>query len=197
MNKEICLATNNKGKLNEYREILSPLGYVVYSPKDLNIVSNPQETGTTYEENAYIKAKALADILPYPVISDDSGFEVEALGNFPGLHSSRYAESFDNDYQKAGASLVEKNKDSKNKNARFVCVICLLENKEAKPLYFKGVCEGTLLNESHGKNGFGYDPFFHCEEADINFGEASEEVKNKYSHRGKALSKLITYLSIK
>src|SRR5574344_998185 len=196
MNKEICLATNNKGKLKEYREMLSPLGYVIYCPKDLNIESEPEETGTTYFENAFIKAKALALKVPYPVIADDSGFEVLALGRFPGLHSSRYAATVGNDYQKAGAALVKKLKPTDSRAAEFHCVICYLEKPTAKPLYLEGICPGTILEKPQGNHGFGYDPFFHCTEADADFGLADEATKNKYSHRAKALTKLITYLAI-
>jgi XTP/dITP diphosphohydrolase len=196
MKKEICLATNNPGKLKEYREMLSPLGFLVYCPKDLNIESEPEETGTTYFENAYIKAKALALKVPFPVIADDSGFEVKALGNFPGLHSSRFAATFGNDYQKAGADLIARLKPSDSRAAEFHCVICLLENPTAKPRYFEGICKGTLLYEAHGNHGFGYDPFFHCEEANADFGVVSEDIKNQYSHRSKALAKLLTYLAI-
>ena len=91
MNLEICLATSNEGKLREYREILAPMGYVIYSPKDLGIVSDPIENGTTYRENALIKARDLASKVPFPVLSDDSGLEIAALGNAPGIHTARFA----------------------------------------------------------------------------------------------------------
>jgi XTP/dITP diphosphohydrolase len=196
MNKEICLATNNAGKLKEYREMLGPLGYVIYSPKDLNIESEPEETGTTYFDNAFIKAKALALNVPYPVIADDSGFEVKALGDFPGLHSSRYAATFDGNYQKAGMALNAKLKPNDSRDAEFHCVICYLEKPTAKPLYFEGICKGTLLPKAQGNHGFGYDPFFHCTEANADFGLVDEATKNQYSHRAKALTKLMTYLAI-
>lgn len=196
MNKEIVLATNNKGKLLEYRNLLSPLGYVVYSPKDLNIESDPEETGSTYFENALLKARALTKLVPFPVIADDSGLEIKALGGFPGLRSARYAAKFGDDYLKAGQALADQVKNEQERTALFRCVICLIESPSSTPRYFEGICEGSFLSSPHGSNGFGYDPFFHSKEANIDFGVAPEAVKNKYSHRAKALLKLVTYLAI-
>jgi len=196
MNKEIVLATNNKGKLEEYRALLSPLGYVVYSPHDLNIESDPEETGSTYFKNAFIKAHALAELVPYPVIADDSGFEIKALGGFPGLRSARYAQTFGGDFLKAGQALADRLKEGEDRSALFRCVICLIESKKAAPRYFEGICPGSILTKPHGGNGFGYDPFFHSDEANQDFGCVTEKVKNRYSHRAKALLKLVTYLAI-
>lgn len=196
MNKEIVLATNNKNKLREYREILSPLGFLVYCPHDLNIESDPEETGSSYRENAYLKAKALSEKVKWPVIADDSGLEIEALGNFPGLHSARYAASLGGDYQKVCAAVLEKLKGHKNRKAAFHCTICLLNSPTAKPLYFEGVCPGYITDEYKGNHGFGYDPIFHCVDPKMDFGTASEEEKNAVSHRARALKKLLLYFSI-
>lgn len=194
MEKTICLATNNGGKLREYKEMLSPLGYEVKSANELGIVSNPDETGDSYSSNALIKAKALSGKTSYPVIADDSGFEVAALNGFPGIHSSRFAASFGDDYQKAGTELYKRLKPGDSTAASFHCCICLIEHPGAEPLYFTGVCPGTILPEPHGRGGFGYDPFFHSQEADVDFGVCPEEVKNRFSHRYKALSQLLAYL---
>jgi XTP/dITP diphosphohydrolase len=196
MNKEIVLATNNKNKLREYREILSPRGYVVYSPGDLNLDSDPEETGTTYRENAFIKAKALIGKVNWPVIADDSGLEIEALGGFPGLRSARYAASLGGDYKKVCATILRKLEGEKNRRAAFLCTICLLERKDAKPLYFEGLCPGSITDSYKGNGGFGYDPIFHCVDPDLDFGTASEKEKNAVSHRARALRKLLVYLSI-
>lgn len=195
MYKPIVLATNNPHKLQEYREILAPMGYVIYGTKDLNIDCDPPEIGNTYEENAYIKAKALRNLVPYPVISDDSGLEIEALDNFPGIHSARFASQFKN-YKEAMEEILQRMKDKENRNAAFHCTICLLENKDSKPLFFTGICPGKILDHIEGEHGFGYDPIFFSNEANMPFGLASEEIKNKYSHRKKALEKLALYLAI-
>jgi len=194
MNQPICLATNNKGKLREYREILAPMGYVIYCPADLNIDFDVEETGTTYRENSYLKAKTLRSVVPFPVIADDSGLEVEALGGIPGLFSSRFAEEHGG-YPGAYKALFQM-LEGKDRSAHFHCCICLLEEPESKPLYFEGDCPGTILAAPSGSNGFGYDPIFHCAEADIDFGLADEKTKNAYSHRAKALQKLKIYLAI-
>ena len=192
--KRILIATNNLGKKEEYQTMLSPLGYAVLTPKDLGIVLDVDETGETYRENSYLKAAAFSKICPLPVIADDSGFEVEALNGFPGLKSARFCKGYGGDYEKAGLALNEKLGDNPNRNAKFHCCICYLETQEAKPLYFEGDFPGTILKESHGKAGFGYDPFFHSEELDLDMGICPEEKKNAYSHRGKALQKLLAYL---
>ncbi len=194
MNKEICLSTNNKGKLKEYRELLSPLGYVVYTPADLNIDLEVEETGSTYRENSYLKALALSKLVSFPVIADDSGLEIASLDNFPGLHSSRFEQecgSYPKAYEK-----IFKMLENKPRDARFVCCICYLENKEAKPLYFEGDVKGEITTSPHGSNGFGYDPIFFCKENNKYFGEISEEEKNSISHRFKASKKLSLFLAI-
>ncbi|MBP5091368.1 MAG: RdgB/HAM1 family non-canonical purine NTP pyrophosphatase [Bacilli bacterium] len=197
MNKEIVIATNNRGKQKEYLEMLNPIGYMVLTPRDLCVESNPEENGKDYRENSYIKALSLSRLVHRPVIADDSGFEVEALDGFPGLHSSRFADEFGGDYRKAGEALNEKLGDNPNRNAKFHCCICLLENENDKPLFFEGDFKGQLLKDKKGDNGFGYDPFFHSEELNLDMGLASDETKNKVSHRAKALSKLLVYLAIK
>lgn len=196
MNREILLATNNPGKLREYREILAPLGYTIYCPRDLNIDLDPEESGTTYRENSLIKAKAFREWVSFPVIADDSGFEVIALDDFPGLYSSRFAKECGT-YPKAMMALNEKLGDNPNRSARFRCCICLLEKEDSKPLYFEGFCEGYLLPSPKGENGFGYDPIFHGTELDKDFGLISEEEKNQVSHRAKAIQKLAVYLAIR
>ncbi len=194
MNLPICLATNNKGKLTEYRQILAPMGYVIYSPADLNLDLDVEENGATYRENSYLKAKAFAEVVPFPVISDDSGLEVEALNGFPGLFSARFAAECGG-YPKAYEELSRRLGDL-DRSAHFHCCICYLASPEAKPLYFEGDCPGYLLQAPHGDHGFGYDPMFHCEEADIDFGIADEKTKNAYSHRAKAIQKLKMFLAI-
>ncbi|MDY6430112.1 MAG: RdgB/HAM1 family non-canonical purine NTP pyrophosphatase [Bacilli bacterium] len=193
MNKEIVLATNNAHKLEEYRQILAPLGYVIYSISDLNLNVEVDETGANYEENSYLKAKALAELVPFPVISDDSGIEIEALGNKPGLNTARFLSSFPS-REECFSYIIKETKKKNNNRAKFVCTICLLQNSIAKPLYFKGICPGTILEEPHGSNGFGYDPIFKSDEGNFYFGTCSPQEKNSVSHRAKAITKLKLFL---
>ena len=195
MNYEIILATNNKHKLQEVREILSPHKIVVYGLSDLNIKLPPvEENGTTYAENALIKAKAVQAFTTMPIISDDSGLEITALNNEPGLHSARYAESLGG-HDNAIKEILKRLEDKKDRSARFVCDIVLL-NSEKEPRLFEGVAKGTIAKEKMGEGGFGYDPIFISDETKECFAVMGEARKNTVSHRAKALKKLLTYLRI-
>lgn len=195
MNYEMVLATNNKHKLQEVREILSPHGIVVYSPSDLNMkVPEPEENGKDYYENALIKAKNLAKYTIFPVIADDSGLEVEAMDNKPGLYSARFAKEHGG-HDGAIQNILDNLKDKDNRNARFICDIVLM-NVEDKPLRFEGIVPGTIGMEKQGEAGFGYDPIFVCNETNKCYALMGQEEKNKYSHRAKALNKMLTYLRI-
>ena len=189
---ELVVATNNAHKVKEYQEMF--LGYNIkfYSMKDLGIKCNPNEDGSTYEENSLIKASALAKLTKLPVIADDSGLNVVALNNFPGIYSSRFADSFGGN-KIANLELIKKLKPYEDKSAFFACVITLM-NVEDKPIQFKGICNGHILDKPVGEGGFGYDPIFYSSEANMAFGEAPADIKNKYSHRAKAVSQLIEYL---
>ena len=194
MNYEIILATNNKHKLQEVREILSPHKIVVYGLSDLNIKLPPvEENGTTYAENALIKAKAVQAFTTMPIISDDSGLEIAALNNEPGLHSARYAESLGG-HDNAIKEILKRLEDKEDRSARFVCDIVLL-NAEKEPRLFEGVAKGTIAKEKMGEGGFGYDPIFISDETKECFALMKEN-KNTVSHRAKALKKLLTYLKI-
>lgn len=192
---DLLVASNNQHKIKEYQEMFEGYDVKVHSPKELGINVNPDETGTTYEENSLIKAKALAEFTKMPIIADDSGLNVVALGNFPGIHSSRFADSWGGNTV-ANLKLIEKLAGFPDKSAFFTCVITLL-NVEEKPVVFKGICPGRILNKPEGEGGFGYDPIFYSDEAKQCFGTAGEEIKNKYSHRAKAMEQLIKYLNSK
>ena len=192
---ELVVATNNAHKVKEYQEMFLGFNIKFYSMKDLNIECNPDENGKTYEENSLIKASALAKLTKLPVIADDSGLNVVALDNFPGIYSSRFADSFGGN-KVANLELIKKLKPYKDKRAFFACVITLM-NVEDKPVQFKGICNGHILDKPVGEGGFGYDPIFYSEEANMAFGEAPAEIKNKYSHRAKAVEQLIEYLKNK
>ena len=194
MNLEIVLATNNKHKLKEVREILSPHHIIVYGLSDLaSKLEDVEENGSTYAENALIKARAVQKLTTMPVISDDSGLEITALNNEPGIHSARYAESLGG-HDNAIKEILKRLEDKEDRSARFVCDIVLL-NADQKPLIFEGVAEGTIAQEKQGDGGFGYDPIFISKETGQCFALMQEE-KNTVSHRAKALKKLLTYLKI-
>ncbi len=192
---ELLVASNNQHKIHEYEEMFSGYDIKIHSPKELGINVNPDETGETYEANSLIKAKALAEFTKMPIIADDSGLNVVALNNFPGIHSSRFADSCGGN-KFANPELIKKLEPYEDKSAFFTCVITLL-NIEEKPVIFKGICPGIILSKPKGEGGFGYDPIFYSNEAKQCFGTASEDVKNKYSHRAKAMAQLIEYLKSK
>ena len=195
MNYEIILATHNKHKLQEVRKILSPHKITVYGLGDLLLKPDfPDETADTYYGNALIKAEAVQKLTTMPIISDDSGLEIEAMDNQPGLHSARFAEE-KGGHDKAIQYILDYLKDKNNRKAHFICDIVLL-NEEDKPLLFEGIVDGEISKEAKGESGFGYDPIFFCKETGKTYAEMNEEEKNKASHRGKALKKLITYLKI-
>ena len=192
---ELVVATNNAHKVKEYAEMFEGYNIKFYSMKDLGIVCNPNEDGKTYGENSLIKASALAKLTKLPVIADDSGLNVVALDNFPGIHSSRFADSLGGN-KFANVELIKRLEPYQDKSAFFSCVITLM-NIEEKPLQFIGICKGHILDKPVGEGGFGYDPIFYSQEAKMAFGEAPSEIKNKYSHRAKAVEQLIKYLTSK
>ena len=194
MNYEMILATNNKHKLKEVREILSPYHIIVYSLSDLaSKLEDVNENGNTYAENALIKAKAVQNITSLPIMADDSGLEIAALNNEPGMHSARYAKSLGG-HDKAINEILKRLENKEDRSARFVCDIVLL-NTSKEPLIFEGVAEGTIAKEKMGEGGFGYDPIFISKETGTCFALMQEE-KNTVSHRAKALIKMVTYLRI-
>ena len=194
MNYEIVLATNNKHKLQEVREILSPHKIVVYGLSDLNIkIPEAEENGKTYAENALIKAKAVQQVTTMPIIADDSGLEITALDNEPGLHSARYASSLGG-HDNAIKEILKRLEDKEDRSAKFVCDIILL-NTEEKPLLFEGIAKGKSAKQKMGEGGFGYDPIFISDETGECFALMHEN-KNTVSHRAKALKKLLTYLKV-
>ena len=180
---KIILATNNANKLREFSEILSPMGMEVLSQKEAGADIEADETGSTFEENAYIKAKAVYDLLKMPVVADDSGLEVDALNGEPGVYSARYAEP-----GHRCAKVLDKMKEvpDDRRTARFVCCICYIDEK-GEPHTVRGECEGRIGYERRGENGFGYDPIFYVDGR--SFAELSADEKNAISHRGRALEK--------
>ena len=187
---DIVIATNNINKVKEYNEILSPLGFNCLSLKDLNIVCDPEETGSTFKENALIKAKEIAKYTNRVILADDSGIEVDAYPNLLGIYSHRFLEN--EPYSFKNATLIEMLKDN-IKTSRYVCAIALI-NFNDQELFFEGICEGHISDIPKGNNGFGYDPIFIPIGLDKTMAELESEEKHKISHRGIASNKLVEYL---
>ena len=192
MKFELVAATNNEHKLVEIKAILEPHGIKVYSMKELNISVEVIEDGKTYKENALKKALEIAKLTNLPVMSDDSGIEIEALDNAPGIYSARYAASVGG-YPNAFKIIEEKCKERNNYKALFNCDIALA-NITKEPLIFEGRVPGTVAKNISGTNGFGFDPIFISNEVGRTNATLSFDEKNIYSARSKALQKLIDYL---
>ena len=183
---KILLATHNMKKREELQRILSPLGIEVLLADDIGCeLRDIEETGTTFEENAILKAKAGCEDSGLPCIGDDSGLCVDALDGAPGVFTARYAGGHGNDDANMDKLLGElDNVPDGQRTARFVCTCCCIF-PDGKQILVRGECEGEILRERHGNGGFGYDPIFSAN--GLNFGEISAEEKDSMSHRGKAL----------
>ena len=187
--KDIMIATSNKGKVREYKSLLEPLGYAVHDLSELDPIEI-DENGSTFQENALIKAKSIKDKCNMTVIADDSGLEIDALNKEPGIHSARYLEGHDYDYK--NKVLLERMKDKTDRTARFVCAIALCD--ETGDHLFTGVMEGKINDQAVGDNGFGYDPIFLVEQFGKTSAQLTMEQKNSVSHRGIATRELLDYL---
>ena len=183
---KFVLATHNPGKLKEMADILSGLGVEVVSPADVGISVDVEETGTTFAENAMLKAKAICAASGLPAIADDSGLEVDALDGAPGVHSARYTGRHDDTDAARNELLLHNLGDRTDRTARFVsCICCTFPNGDV--LRARGTCEGSILFAPRGENGFGYDPLFLPDGYDCSMAELRPEEKNAISHRGNAL----------
>ena len=185
--KKIIFATSNNNKLVEIRKIMEDLDVEIVSMKDANINIDIDENGTTFEENAIIKAKAISELCDDIVLADDSGLEIDYLNKEPGVHSARFA-GVDTPYSVKKGSLIEKLKgvEEEKRTARFVCVIAAVF-PDKNLITTRGTIEGYIGHEERGNNGFGFDPIFYLKEYGCTTAELSMEEKNKISHRGKAL----------
>ncbi len=186
MNK-IIAATKNKNKIRELKEILPDFDIITQEEAEIDL--EVEETGTTFKENAMLKAKAIFEMSGLPALADDSGLEVFALGGEPGVYSARYGGEGLDDRGRLNL-VLEKMKDVEDelRGAQFVCSIVLITKD--KVYEAEGICEGVLLREPKGENGFGYDPIFYVPEMGKTTAEMSAEEKNSISHRGRALRQL-------
>ena len=191
---KFVIATGNPGKVKDFNLLLGKVGHEAVSLKDLDINIDIEETGTTFKENAYLKAKTIYDIVKIPTIADDSGLCVDALSGAPGVYSARYGGEGLDDRGRC-EKLLEEMADKNERGAKFVSAICAVIDDE-NIIEVQGECRGVLLREIMGTNGFGYDPLFYVEEFKKTFGEISKEEKNQISHRKKAMDALLEKLSV-
>lgn len=184
----VIAATKNKGKIREIQSILGRLGFEVVSQADANIDVDIEETGKTFEQNALIKARAVAMMCDDVVLADDSGLCVDALDGAPGVYSARYAgeDASDGDRMR---KLLDEMKDVCGRKARFVCVVAMIF-PDGREVTCEGEVLGEITHEPRGSGGFGYDPIFYSDELKKTFGEATEQEKDGVSHRAHALENL-------
>jgi non-canonical purine NTP pyrophosphatase (RdgB/HAM1 family) len=190
--RTIMVATTNKGKADELKSMLGPLGYKVLTPLDLKKpLPDVEEIGATYEENALLKARAIGDATQYKTLADDSGIEVDALPGKLGVYSARYAPTDASRVNK----LLQALRGKKNRKARFVSCIVIYDPKTKTHQSFTGIADGSIAEKKQGTRGFGYDPIFIPNGSTKSYAELSREEKNMISHRSKALRKAMEYLS--
>ncbi len=190
MENTIIFATGNEGKMREIRSILSDTGYSVMSMKEAGIQADITEDGKTFEENALIKARAVARHTKAVVLADDSGLEVDYLNKEPGIYSARYLGE-NTSYRVKNQNLIDRlaGVEDEKRTARFVCAIAAVF-PDGEYLITRGEVEGRIGYEERGEGGFGYDPVFYLPEYGKSTAELTEEEKNAVSHRGKALRRM-------
>lgn len=191
--KKILIGTTNEGKVNDFKQLLENEQIQVLSLRDLDNAIDVEETGTTFAENAILKAETLSRYYNQIVIADDSGLEIEALNGKPGVYSARYAGEHKSDEDNINKVLSEmEGIPFHNRKAAFVCVLALaVPGQETK--IFEGKCDGYITEKPKGNNGFGYDPIFYVPEKEKTMAELSLEEKNELSHRKRAIDKLKEY----
>ena len=184
---QIVFATGNEGKVKEVKMIMRDLGMEVISLKEAGIIANVEENGVTFEENAILKAKEIAEHTNAIVLADDSGLEIDFLNKEPGIYSARYLGE-DTSYAIKNKVILERMEgaDDKARSARFVCAMAAVF-PDGEVVVSRGVMEGMIGYEIQGENGFGYDPIFYLPEYHATSAQISPEIKNKISHRGTAL----------
>lgn len=195
MGKKIIFATGNEGKMKEVRMILSDLDYEILSLKDIGYSKEIIEDGSTFEENALIKATTIAKEMHEMVLADDSGLEVDYMNKEPGIYSARFMGE-DTSYHIKNQYIIDQLKEvtGEERSARFVCAIALAY-PDGRTLTTRATIEGYIGYEERGENGFGYDPIFMVPEYNCSTAELNPEQKNRISHRGKALEKMKKLMS--
>ncbi|WP_295239028.1 XTP/dITP diphosphatase [Veillonella sp.] len=191
---KIVVATHNKGKLREFKAALEPLGIEAVSIADVVTVPEPEETGTTFLENARIKAQYYMKASQLPCLADDSGLAVDALDGAPGVYSARYAgEACDDEANNAKLIQALQAVPFEKRTARYVCEL-VLAYPDGREVTATGYCEGLIQDTSEGEGGFGYDPYFYVPQFQQTMAQISLTQKNAISHRGLALQSLLSKL---
>lgn len=191
--KQLIIATKNKGKAKEFKDFFAPYAIEAVSLLDLpETIPDIVETGTTFAENAALKAETIATMMEIPVLADDSGLIIDALDGRPGIYSARYAGEAKNDQNNIDKVLQEL-EETKKRSARFVCVLAIARPKQ-ETAFYKGICEGSIAVLPIGTNGFGYDPIFIPEGFTKTIAQLAPDEKNSISHRKNAISQLETEL---
>jgi XTP/dITP diphosphohydrolase len=192
---ELLIATGNAGKIRELSQLLAGASLRLRLLSEFDSVAEAEETGTTFAENATLKALYYSAHAGLLTLSDDSGLAVDALGGAPGVYSARYAGADATYAERMNRLLGElEAAGGTDRRARFVCVIAVADPSDGKVETFEGICEGRLAREPRGTGGFGYDPLFIPEGHERTFGELPEEVKHSLSHRARALAKAVRHL---
>jgi XTP/dITP diphosphohydrolase len=190
----LLLATNNKGKIREYKSLLLGIPFQIATPAEIGIPPNVDETGVSFEENAGLKALSMARQSGLLSLADDSGLEVDALGGEPGVHSHRFAGEGASDADRVNFLLAKLKGIPENKRtAQFRCVIAIAE-PHGKTDLFSGICRGVIISEPRGNNGFGYDPVFLIPKLGKTMAELTLDEKNLISHRARAAEKAKEFL---
>ena len=184
----LVLASRNKGKTAEIQDLLKDFPITIKNLDDFGPIPHVEETGATFDENAYLKSSFTARMLGLPAMADDSGVCVDALNGAPGAYSARYGGEDATDEQRCD-KLLEDLKDESNRKAAFECVISIAV-PPGPALTYEGRCEGLIADQPSGSNGFGYDPIFYYPPLNKTFAELSQEEKNLVSHRGIALKEI-------
>lgn len=194
MSKRILFATGNEGKMREVRAILSEYGFEAISLREAGLSPEIDENGTTFEENALIKAKAVCELSGEIVMSDDSGLEIDYLDRAPGVYSARYmGENTSYDIKNAKILEILKDVPDEKRTARYVCAIAVCY-PDGRTKVVRDTLEGAIAYKPAGENGFGYDPIFYLPEYGCTSAEITPEQKNAISHRGKAIRKMAELL---
>ena len=191
---KLIVATKNKNKVEEIRAILNNDAYEIMTMKEAGIETDVEENGTSFEENALIKARGIAGLCDGIVLADDSGLEVDALNKEPGMYSARYLGE-DTSYHIKNLNIIERlnGVPFEQRTARFVCAVAAIF-PDGKEIVVRQTMEGYIDTEEKGSNGFGYDPIFFLKEYGCTSAEIPMEEKNKISHRGKAFREIVKYL---
>ncbi|MFA5486103.1 MAG: RdgB/HAM1 family non-canonical purine NTP pyrophosphatase [Bacilli bacterium] len=192
MKKKLVIATHNENKVKEFKEIFKDTNYEILSLHDINFHDAIIEDGSTFQDNALIKALAVHHITKLPVIADDSGLSISALEGFPGVNSARFMEEFT--YTEKNLKIIEMLKDHSDKSAKFIAAIALVGLTNF-PQVFVGEVKGLIINEERGTNGFGYDPIFFYPDYQKTFAELTISEKKSISHRGVASELLLKFLN--